>query len=380
MNILHISLTPFKNETRVLKQALFADRSDGFRGVHIVALDDGTTKQHETIGSGIEIVRKRLSSRNLPKMYIFQIFKYLEFVMFLLGFVRQKQIRLVTIHCLPLLPIALVLKMRHRVKVIYDAHELETEIHNISAFKRRIYKVIERWMIGWVDHTFVVSPSIMRWYENEYALGDRISMVLNTHERQGPVGDPRLHASLGISKDVRIILYQGALIKGRGIERMIAAFEGMDTSGYAMVFMGYGSLEGFIKEKAAAGGGIHFHQAVRSEEIAEHTRSAYCGVCYVENGSLNDHYCLPNKFFEYLYSGVPVIASNGPDMAQILDQYKVGMVLNDLDPSSLEKALSGVETMLDGGFASRIKAVNEMYSWHMQEQNLERVYSALLPA
>ena len=110
------------------------------------------------------------------------------------------------------------------------------------------------------------------------------------------------------------------------------------------------------------------------------TRSAYCGLCYVENGSLNDHYCLPNKFFEYLYSGVPVIASNGPDMAQILDQYEVGMVLDDLDSPSLEKALLGVETMLDDGFASRIKVVNEMYSWHVQEQNLERVYSALLPA
>jgi glycosyltransferase involved in cell wall biosynthesis len=109
---------------------------------------------------------------------------------------------------------------------------------------------------------------------------------------------------------VTIFLYQGGLGKGRGIEILLSAFVKNSNLTQAIIFMGYGPLEKEITLLAEEHENVFFHHAVSQSDLLSFTSSADVGVLFYENNCLNHYYCSPNKMFEYLMAGIPVITSN----------------------------------------------------------------------
>ena len=107
--------------------------------------------------------------------------------------------------------------------------------------------------------------------------------------------------------------------------------------------MGYGTMENQIKKYAQINKNIYLHNAVEIKNILEYASSADIGIAYMKNGSLNDDFCLPNKFFEYIFSGLPVITSNTPDMARIINKYNIGTTISKIDSVNLINAIKKVE-------------------------------------
>lgn len=378
MTILHVTMTPFNHETRLLKQAEAVISHNETATCHILALNDGDSAEKEVLQNRIFVHRLKLKSKGLPRLTLFQLVKIIEFTYLILRYARRHHIQIVTIHALVQLPIAFLVKLICGTKIIYDAHELETETTQLRGIRKQACKIIERVFIKFVDHVFVASPSIGQWYEDKYKLGDNVTVLMNIHKRHNALEKGQLHKSLNINPDKHIILYQGALINGRGIEQLISSFIEMNDDRFVLVFMGYGSFEPFIVEQANKYPNLFHHPAVEQSVLGNYTKSAFCGVCYVKNGSLNDDLCLPNKFFEYLFAGVPAIVSHSPDMKNILDKYKLGVVIDQLNSQELSTALDEIIKLKDKDFTTRIAQLNKAYNWNLQEQNIINLYKKLI--
>lgn len=113
--------------------------------------------------------------------------------------------------------------------------------------------------------------------------------------------------------------------KGRGIEILLEYFEKHETNGNVLVCMGFGEFEDLVKSKAKISNNIFFHKAMPHDIYLNYTSSADYGIAFIEVCNLNTRYCLPNKLFEYLMAGIPVITSNSFEMKKLVEQEKVGV-------------------------------------------------------
>ncbi|MBF4328677.1 glycosyltransferase, partial [Vibrio anguillarum] len=106
-----------------------------------------------------------------------------------------------------------------------------------------------------------------------------------------------------------------------------------------LVCMGYGPLEALIQEKAHQQSTIFFHPAVTPDVLLNYTSSADYGVSFIEDSCLSYRYCLPNKMFEYLMAGLPVLTSNLFEMKRLVEIEGVGIVAEENTVEGFRKAI-----------------------------------------
>lgn len=182
----------------------------------------------------------------------------------------------------------------------------------------------------------------------------------------------------GISQDSEIFLYQGALSKGRGIEYLIDVFCRDEYHNLVLVFMGYGVLQNQIQDVADKYDRIFYKSAVSPDQVLVYTLSADYGISLIEDSSLSYRFCLPNKIFEYIMVGIPIIVSDLPEMKRVVEEYKVGVVIgssseNDFIPAFIGKIGLIKKSDLDDNFT---KARN-VFNWENQEKKLISIYNDL---
>ena len=315
----------------------------------------------------------RLRSRKWSSNLGVQLIKYIEFSARVIRFARTKGVELVNIHHLALLPLGVVLKWTCGAKLVFDAHELETETYGLSGLRQVIARHVERMLISYADLVIVVSGGINDWYRNKYGLSNIVT-VLNCPEFQEPQRAGFLHRELNIPEGRKIVIYQGELVRGRGVEGLLKSFAEFDDDQYVLVLMGYGELEPLIKEYADSRGNIYFRRAVAPSAVLKYTASADVGISYIQNTSLNDHYCLPNKLFEYIMASIPVIVNDVPEMRRVVTENRIGIVLNELTPKSLRGALDELTHIDAGALKENLKRAASKYSWETQERVMINAY------
>ncbi|HGF7535547.1 TPA: glycosyltransferase [Vibrio cholerae] len=367
--IANIVLNDFTNDSRVLKisKSLVGF---GFDSVVVAMHNKGLLEKEEI--NGVKVRRIKLSTRSWPKWKPVQIIKYLEFLVRASTEFRKTDI----IHCndLNALPVGLLIKLFGRgKKVIYDCHEYETETNGLNSYKKKAIKWLERTLITYADAVTTVSDSIA----NEYARLYRISkpyLVLNCPEYYEQPKCNLFRDYLGIRNDQTIFLYQGGLSKGRGIELLLEAFSGLTSDKNVLVCMGYGPLENLIREKAQQTSIIFFHPAVSPNVLLNYTSSADYGVSFVEDSCLSHRYCLPNKIFEYLMAGLPVLTSNLFEMKRLVEAENVGIVAEENTVEGFKKA---VEASLNQEYSiiqQNVFKARKEYCWEEQEKVLKEIY------
>jgi glycosyltransferase involved in cell wall biosynthesis len=364
-NNLHITLTPFRNETRVLKETASLVRSGLVQNVHIAALYEAGLKEHEKIDSRRSVWRINFKTRKLSRSLVMQLTKYIEFCMKVILYARRHNIKLVNIHSIALLPLGVILKWACNAKLVYDTHELETETYGLAGLRKDIAKIAERVLIKYVDLVLVVGECINEWYRKKYRLSNIVT-VLNCPEFASPDRSRVLHHELGIPERRKIIIYLGGLLRGRGIEKLLTVFSEHDDEKHVLVLMGYGELETTIKEYARSYRNIFYHDAVPPTEVIEYAACADLGICYIDNDSLNDRWCLPNKLFEYISAGLPVIVNNAPEMRQVVNENRIGIVLDNLTTESLINGLDEIARMHSTTLSNNLRRTAEKFCWEKQ--------------
>ncbi len=378
MNNLHISLTNLKNESRVLKETNSLIKNNIFKKIYIVGLWEEGLPHTQKLDKHRIIDRVYLRSRKLPKSIFFQLFKYVEFLFILLFKYRDSQV--VNVHSLGLLPIGVLFKLFYKTRLIYDAHEYETETQGLKGRKKKLAKFLERKLIQYCDRVIVVSDSIADEYKKLYPKLSRPYVVLNAPVYQEIEKKDIFRNTFNISREQTIFLYQGGLSQGRGIEILLDTFKKLSKEDQkaVIVFMGYGELEKVIKNDSIKYKNIYFHNAVAPDILLDYTSSADFGISTIEDTCLSYRYCLPNKMFEYLMAGLPVIISNLHEMRKLVETYKVGVVIDKNTSKDLKKAIKKAIQLDKKELETNIQKVKELYNWKVQEETLLKVYEKLV--
>ncbi len=370
--VIGLVLNNFKNDSRVLK--ISNSLRNRNYSVKIIAMHDRDTLVHEAV-NGIEVERLIIQSRRLPKLLIFHIIMYIEFCVKSI----KRSVDANVIHCndLNTLIIGVLSKiLNKKIRIVYDCHEYETEINGLSGVRKIISKFMERVLIGWADSILTVSDSIANEYSKIYSI-PKPHLVLNCPSFVEQVKCDLFRERFGIRSDQLIFLYQGGLSKGRGIEILLDAFAQRPDDRCVMVCMGYGPLESTVKAFAQKNSNIFFHPAVDQKVLLDHTSSADFGILFYEDTCLNHRYCSPNKIFEYLMAGIPVLTSNLFEMRRLVETESVGLVAESNDVHGFRLALERALDLDTEAILKNVRRVRQRYCWEEQEKVLGDVYVKL---
>ena len=135
----------------------------------------------------------------------------------------------------------------------------------------------------------------------------------------------------------KIFIYVGLFSNGRGIDFLLRLFLESDYDA-CIVFLGFGQKQREIELASSVSDKVFFHPSVSHDRVVEICLSADIGTCLIENVSLSDHFCLPNKLFEYAFARKPILASDLPEISNIVKKYRLGKVCK-LEPQSIERAI-----------------------------------------
>lgn len=380
MNVIHLTHTDIPTDNRILKeiQSLSELPDCCIYGVGVQGVACGVKTE---IASVANIDSIRLWFRQ--KYWIPRIVRLFLVALEMWGrmFWIASKIKPHAIHChdMGVLPIGLLLKFVFGARLIYDAHELESKTENDMPFlQSQVILLLERMCWPFVDLFISVSPSIIEWYQSKIGRKNNIlvlnSPVINVDSSGSKYSADGgyFHEKYNLDKGVRVFLYLGMLMRGRGIEMMLDAFSKDDVSSH-VVFVGLGDLREKIIRASETNGRIHLHPPVPHEEVVAISKNADVGLCVIENVSLSDYFCLPNKLFEYAFSGIPILASNFPDIAKVVQDYELGECC-DVSAPAISFAIKKMEV---SEYKPNSKRLHEL-SWSVQADRLKGAYRKLL--
>lgn len=371
--VLFILRNHFTNDSRVLKEATTLI-SAGY-DVTIRCLWDQKLKKLELINN-IKIERITYSQQQTKKYFAKKIIKILEYTYHVIK--NSSQFSIIHCHDLDTLPIGVIIKWISfgSKKLVYDAHEYETERHHISGFLKFASKITERFFIRFADSVINVSEGIAEEYVRLYNI-TKPKLILNCplYRKTVPSQDI-FRKKFGIKKDQIIFLYQGGLGVNRGIEETLETFIKLNDPNKVIVFMGYGPLEKSIKEAAKKYDHIFYHNAVTPNVLLDYTSSADIGIIFYENTCLNHYYCLPNKLFEYTMAELPVIISDLYELNKIINKYQNGITVKK-GAGNFEKAVRAITVENISQYKKNIPDIKNTYNWEEQEKVLLSIYKNL---
>jgi glycosyltransferase involved in cell wall biosynthesis len=224
-----------------------------------------------------------------------------------------------------------------------------------------------------------VSPPIAQDLRRRYG-GPAAVLVRNVPEYTQPVVSDRLRQYLGAAADTRIALYQGAFQENRSLDILVRAAAFLEPY-HLIVLMGSGAsqqkLEGLIAAEGVADR-IKILPSVPYKDLLDWTASADLGlILYQGSYSPNVQFCLPNKLFEYLMAGVPVLTSSLDACTEVLECYDVGRVVAELTPEAVGHAISGL--LEDREALARMRhnaldATRRDLRWDVEQRRLLEVY------
>jgi len=256
-------------------------------------------------------------------------------------------------HDLEILPFVYTASRLKGGKLVYDSHELWSGYDwpgrsgGLGPVRRLVWGAwlrLEKWLARRCHLVITVNRSCAREIGNR--LGIQPPLVLrNCADPAQGLGSPcgGLRAELGLDHGEPLVVYVGLLQEGRGLENLVHAWSGLPVGAH-LAFVGRGPAESGLKNLAerARLNNVHFLAPVRAQELPEFISGASVGVVLIEGNDLSKYYSLPNKLFEYLAAGVPVLASGLPEIRQLVDEYQVGVFADPRDPVSIRSTLTGL--------------------------------------
>ncbi|MBQ2646398.1 MAG: glycosyltransferase [Achromobacter sp.] len=373
----HLFGTDFKFESRTFKETDALLASGLIDQVEIAAFGDPDALEREPLGTPTRILWRvpLVTRQRLPRNLASQLIKYVEWSWRILREYRRRPVAV--IHCHSLLPLLLarLMKATTGARLVYDAHELETETNGLRGLRQKLARWMERALIRHVDATLVVSPSIQTWYETAYP-GLRVELVRNVPYDPPEIKPYPWKQELGIPDTSVLFLYLGGLVEGRGIRAMLDAFARPGCAQH-ILFLGSGPLANDIKQVAANAPNIHLHASVPMEQVVHRAAGADVGMCLIEDICLSYRYSLPNKLFETIQAGVPVITADLPDQAALLTGHNAGWTCT-VDADAIHATITAISPQDVATRRSGALALKRQLSWPAEATRLVSLYEDLL--
>ena len=378
MNV-HLYTSSGSNESRLLKEFESIEMLGLSKSIIFLGIAAQGYSSLEKITDEVTIHRLPLISSGIKVRIFAKLFSLLEYQIRAFFWVFMRRATQLHCHSLMVLPVGVLLKIFGKThRLIYDAHELETERAGLTGFSRRASKWLERVLIESVDHVIVVCEPIADWYRHAYGL-ENISVIRNIPKRKDTLVKADIfRVKFTIPEEHIIFIYQGIISDARGIRGILEVFSQAHADRH-VVFMGFGSGVDLVKKFASKYANIHYQEAVEPTEIVSYTSSADIGIFFLTNDiaiSLSYKYSLPNKFFEYLQAGCPVLVSDSlSHMTDIVNRNHLGWSKR----STIEDMLEFVNDIDKANIASKISATQKYMAqncWEHDASALIEVFEA----
>lgn len=370
-----VAILVFNNflfDSRVLREAISLKK--GGYDVKVIAFHEEGLPEFE-YKEEIPVYRIGLKSRSWSKGYIVQIIKWIELFYRIIKNHRDADIYHIC-DVLPL-PVGILIKkiFNKNAKVVYDAHELEFDKDTDRVLFGKILRKIEQRYIRQVDARITVTDLIADLYAKEYNIAPP-KVLMNCPYLKPVKSNNAFRQKFNIRADQIIVLYQGLMKPGRGIEQLISAFQNMQDDKYVLVLLGYGVLEKEIIETCNNTPTVFFHPGVPPTELLEYTASADIGAYVIQNTNRSYYYSLGNKLFEYIMCGLPIISTNLPSPKKIIGN-DLGVILDQDDPNNIKNALDKIVANGLESYRPKLEEAAKIYNWETQEKILLDVYKNL---
>lgn len=295
---------------------------------------------------------------------------YAEYNLRLFFYLLFKRYDYILANDLDTLPACFLISRIKGINLVYDSHELFTEVPELEGrwFVKRFWRAIESFILPKLDSAYTVSKSIADYYYQTY--GVHMGVVRNLPLLNEQVSE---RAAQFPTKN-KVILYQGVLNPGRGIEEVIKALHFLRE--VDLVIIGYGKVEHELKSfvrKEQLEERVHFLGRVAREELPNYTKKASVGMVLEQPLGLSFQYALPNKLFDFIHAEVPIITSDLIEIKRIVDTYKIGVSTSETDPKQLAKQIQNLITNADLRMKiieNQQKAKHEL-CWEKESEQLE---------
>lgn len=237
--------------------------------------------------------------------------------------------------------------------LVYDSHEYFTEVPELveRPFQKNAWINIEKFLLPKVKHAYTVCESIANEYNLKYRANFKVIRNL-------PVLKPYIKHD-----NSHVLIYQGSLNVGRGIELMIQTMQFLDD--YSLWIAGAGDIEDDLHQmvyKLNLGEKVRFLGRLPFTELHEITSKACLGLSFEEDLGKNYRYALPNKLFDYIQARIPVLVSNLPEMRRIVSNYEIGDILHYRQPDKVAKQILEI-------FSNHEKV--DMWQEHLEKAAIE---------
>jgi glycosyltransferase involved in cell wall biosynthesis len=283
------------------------------------------------------------------------------------------------------IPVAISLATPRRVPVVYDARDIYVDAGNVALLPGPIRRLVGRLERRWAkraDRVVTVNRPYAEVMASRWDLPLPL-IVMNCSFRYEP-SDPRrclIHERLGLDPETPVVLYQGGFSRERGIEQLVAAIR--LVRGAVLVLMGYGTLRDELEAVAAdpaVEGRVRILPPVPPAELLDWIAAADVVAMPIQPTTLNHRLTTPNKLFEAMAAGVPVVASDLPGMASIVRDTGAGVLVDPTEPMAIAAAIEGLLADPAGRAAigaRSLAAAHDVYNWETQAEGLLAEYGRL---
>lgn len=254
-----------------------------------------------------------------------------------------------------------------KYKLVFDAHEYFSEVPELHGrtCKKKVWTSIGHYGIKRADLCYTVNKPLSK------ILGKKYKKQF--HVLRNMPFKLKKDSNAFFSKE-KIILYQGAVNKGRGLEEAIKAM--CQLPNYKLIIVGegdlYESLSNYVRNNQIHN--VVFTGYVTPDKLHEYTNKAFIGLNLIASYSLNYYYSLANKFFDYVQSGVPSINMDYPVYASLNAEYEVSVLISDL---KVEQIISAVRHLENISFYETLRAecvkASKLWIWEHERKVLSLV-------
>lgn len=321
-----------------------------------------------------KMVQENYNKERLSLFFTKGMLFYLEYNLRLLLYLYKHKPSVVVSNDLDTLLASFILTKLVKTKLVYDSHELFTEVPELIGrkFKKKLWEKLESYILPKLSNSYTVCNSIAQIYNNKYGISMNSIRNLPLKKEYLPAND--LH------KEKHIIIYQGALNLGRGIELMITAMQFLDNC--KLMIIGDGDVTEQLKELSKSLNlqfKIEFIGKIPLSQLHQYTSRASLGLSLEEDLGLSYHYALPNKLFDYIQAQIPVIVSDLPEMKAIVEKYNVGLVLKTREARTLAKEIKRVFSLREStNLKNNLKIAASELCWENEEQKLKHIFKNLV--
>ena len=263
------------------------------------------------------------------------------------------------------------------IKMIYDSHEYFTETPELVGRPRvqRVWKRIEGFVVPRLKEMITVCDSIAELFEQKYKVKCHVVRNIPPKAALPPRGDKK---ALGLPEDKHLLVLQGSGINiQRGAEELVESMQYLDDC--FLMIIGGGDVLPTLKQMVVeqhTEDRVRFMPRMPYAEMMAYTQLAELGFVLDKDTNLNYRFCLPNKLFDFIQAGVPIVASNLVEVGKIVKQYNIGLFIPDHDPKSIaatiRQGLDDAESRVQ--WQQGLAQAAQDLCWENEQQTLTEIY------